>query len=230
LHSLQERERDVALEMPLVELVEEHRRESAKLRIGEHAPREHAFGHETNARACARRIFEAHGVPDGLADALTELLGDAPRARRAARRRGSSTTISPASVIPASSIARGTRVVFPAPGGASSNERRLRREDAHDLRKHRIDGKRTSIASRATWGLMVSVRVVENVPLASMTTLRLGGPARRLITPDREEEVIARVRDIDAAQGRLLVLGGGSNLVISDAGFDGTSSTWRSAA
>jgi UDP-N-acetylmuramate dehydrogenase len=69
---------------------------------------------------------------------------------------------------------------------------------------------------------MVSVRVVENVPLASMTTLKLGGPARRLIAPDREQDVIEAVHEIDAKQGRLLVLGGGSNLVVGDDGFDGT--------
>jgi len=69
---------------------------------------------------------------------------------------------------------------------------------------------------------MGSVVVVENVPLASMTTLRLGGPARRLITPDREEDVIEAVHEIDGKQGRLLVVGGGSNLVVSDDGFDGT--------
>ncbi len=69
---------------------------------------------------------------------------------------------------------------------------------------------------------MGSVVVVENVPLASMTTLRLGGPARRLITADREEDVIEAVHEIDAKEGRLLVVGGGSNLVVSDDGFDGT--------
>lgn len=69
---------------------------------------------------------------------------------------------------------------------------------------------------------MVSVLVVENVPLASMTTLRLGGPARRLMAPDREQDLIDAIQQIDGAGGRLLVLGGGSNLVIGDDGFDGT--------
>jgi UDP-N-acetylmuramate dehydrogenase len=69
---------------------------------------------------------------------------------------------------------------------------------------------------------MGSVRVVENVPLASMTTLRLGGPARRLIAPDREADLIEAVGELDAAGERLLVVGGGSNLVVGDGGFDGT--------
>jgi len=79
-----------------------------------------------------------------------------------------------------------------------------------------------TLASRAFSGLMGSVVVVENVPLASMTTLRLGGPARRLVAPEREQDVIEAVHEIDAKQGRLLVVGGGSNLVVSDDGFDGT--------
>lgn len=69
---------------------------------------------------------------------------------------------------------------------------------------------------------MGSVRVVENHPLASMTTLRLGGPARRVIAPDREEDLIEAVREIDAKKEPLLVIGGGSNLVVGDDGFDGT--------
>jgi UDP-N-acetylmuramate dehydrogenase len=86
----------------------------------------------------------------------------------------------------------------------------------------RDDASDETLASRAFSGLMGSVVVVENVPLASMTTLRLGGPARRTITPDREQDVIEAVQEIDAEQGRLLVVGGGSNLVVSDDGFDGT--------
>lgn len=72
-----------------------------------------------------------------------------------------------------------------------------------------------------------SVRVVENVPLASMTTLRLGGPARRLVTTDavtldQEQELLETLRVLDGRGESLLILGGGSNLVVSDDGFDGT--------
>lgn len=58
-----------------------------------------------------------------------------------------------------------------------------------------------------------------DVPLAPFTTLGLGGPAARLVTAYDEDEVVATVR---GAQGPLLVLGGGSNVVLPDEGFDGT--------
>lgn len=55
-----------------------------------------------------------------------------------------------------------------------------------------------------------------DVPLAPLTTLRLGGPAHRLLTAYDEPEVVAAVRE---AQGSL-VLAGGSNVVLPDAGLD----------
>jgi UDP-N-acetylmuramate dehydrogenase len=61
-----------------------------------------------------------------------------------------------------------------------------------------------------------------DVPLAPLTTLRLGGPARRLVTAYDEAELVDAVRTADAAGERLLVLGGGSNVVLPDEGFDGT--------
>ncbi|OKJ17142.1 UDP-N-acetylmuramate dehydrogenase [Kitasatospora sp. CB01950] len=61
-----------------------------------------------------------------------------------------------------------------------------------------------------------------DAPLAPLTTLRLGGPARRLVTAETDAEVVAAIRAADRAGEPLLVIGGGSNLVISDAGFPGT--------
>src|SRR5262249_47189309 len=63
---------------------------------------------------------------------------------RAASRRGSSTTISPST--PASSSARGTRVVLPAPGGASSTRLGTRSSDAT------ISGRSGSIGSGVSLG------------------------------------------------------------------------------
>jgi UDP-N-acetylmuramate dehydrogenase len=58
--------------------------------------------------------------------------------------------------------------------------------------------------------------------LAPLTTLRLGGPARRLVEADSADAVVAAVRAADAAGEPLLLLGGGSNLVVADAGWPGT--------
>jgi UDP-N-acetylmuramate dehydrogenase len=60
------------------------------------------------------------------------------------------------------------------------------------------------------------------VVLADHTTLRVGGPARRMITVKTEAELVDAVTDLDASGEPLLVLGGGSNLLVGDAGFDGT--------
>ena len=58
--------------------------------------------------------------------------------------------------------------------------------------------------------------------LAPLTTLRLGGPAGRLVEAHTEAELVDAVRSADAAGEPLLVLAGGSNVVIADAGFPGT--------
>jgi UDP-N-acetylmuramate dehydrogenase len=60
------------------------------------------------------------------------------------------------------------------------------------------------------------------VNLADCTTLRLGGPARRFVRAGTEAELIEEVRAADAAREPVLILGGGSNLVVADAGFPGT--------
>jgi UDP-N-acetylmuramate dehydrogenase len=65
-------------------------------------------------------------------------------------------------------------------------------------------------------------QVREQVSLSEFTTIRLGGPARRFIEAVTDEEIIAEVHAADERGEPLLVLGGGSNLVISDDGFPGT--------
>ncbi|MBI2244719.1 MAG: UDP-N-acetylmuramate dehydrogenase [Nocardioides sp.] len=58
--------------------------------------------------------------------------------------------------------------------------------------------------------------------LADHTTLRLGGPAGRWVRATSEDELVAAVSEADGAGEPVLVLGGGSNLVVSDGGFPGT--------
>jgi UDP-N-acetylmuramate dehydrogenase len=60
------------------------------------------------------------------------------------------------------------------------------------------------------------------VPLARYTTLRLGGPARRFAEAADDVELVAQVWAADERGEPLLVLGGGSNLVVADEGFPGT--------
>lgn len=66
------------------------------------------------------------------------------------------------------------------------------------------------------------VQVLHDAPLAPLTTFRLGGPVTRLVIATTDAEVIDVVREADAAGTPLLVVGGGSNLVIGDKGFEGT--------
>jgi UDP-N-acetylmuramate dehydrogenase len=61
----------------------------------------------------------------------------------------------------------------------------------------------------------------DRVPFAELTTLRVGGPARRLVRADTEDEVVEVISDADGAGEPLLVIAGGSNLLIADEGFDG---------
>ncbi|AZS85653.1 UDP-N-acetylmuramate dehydrogenase [Streptomyces griseoviridis] len=63
---------------------------------------------------------------------------------------------------------------------------------------------------------------LHDAPLAPLTTFRLGGPADRLVTATSDDEVIAAVREADDSGTPLLLIGGGSNLVVGDKGFAGT--------
>lgn len=59
-------------------------------------------------------------------------------------------------------------------------------------------------------------------PLSELTTTGVGGPAPDVIEATTEAEVLSAVRAADDAGTKLLLVGGGSNLVISDDGYDGT--------
>lgn len=58
--------------------------------------------------------------------------------------------------------------------------------------------------------------------LAALTTLRLGGPARRTVWATSEDQLVATVRSCDEAGEPVLLVAGGSNLVVGDEGFAGT--------
>ncbi len=63
--------------------------------------------------------------------------------------------------------------------------------------------------------------VVDDIPLAPLTTLQIGGPAARMAGLDREADVVDAVRDADGNGEPLFVLGEGSNVVVADEGFPG---------
>ena len=63
--------------------------------------------------------------------------------------------------------------------------------------------------------------IQENVPLAPLTTLKVGGPARYFIQAHTIAEVSEAVSLARSRNLALFVLGGGSNLVVSDAGWPG---------
>jgi UDP-N-acetylmuramate dehydrogenase len=68
----------------------------------------------------------------------------------------------------------------------------------------------------------MALTVREQVMLAGYTTLGVGGPAERFVDASTDDQVIAEVRDADASGEPVLILGGGSNLVVPDEGFPGT--------
>ena len=59
------------------------------------------------------------------------------------------------------------------------------------------------------------------VELADLTTLRLGGPVGELVEARDEESLVEAVRSADDAGTPVLLVGGGSNLVVADEGYAG---------
>jgi UDP-N-acetylmuramate dehydrogenase len=65
------------------------------------------------------------------------------------------------------------------------------------------------------------MNIQENVPLAPLTTLKVGGPARYFAEPKTSSEIIEGIQLARRRGLPVFVLGGGSNLVVSDAGWPG---------
>lgn len=55
--------------------------------------------------------------------------------------------------------------------------------------------------------------------LNKYTSLRVGGPAKKIVNVSTEEEIIAAIEE--AGDSPILVIGGGSNLLVADTGFEG---------
>ncbi len=63
--------------------------------------------------------------------------------------------------------------------------------------------------------------IQENIPLAPLTTIRLGGNAAQYVSCTSNEEIIAALSYAQEKNLNVHVLGGGSNTIFSDAGFQG---------
>ena len=63
--------------------------------------------------------------------------------------------------------------------------------------------------------------VLENEPMSRHTTFRTGGPASLFIRPDNKEQLVEVMALIKKLGTEFFVLGNGSNLLVSDKGFDG---------
>ncbi len=58
--------------------------------------------------------------------------------------------------------------------------------------------------------------------LAKYTSLHIGGPAKKLVHVATEEELVNAVKAADTAGEEVLIIGGGSNVLVGDEGFNGT--------
>ena len=67
----------------------------------------------------------------------------------------------------------------------------------------------------------MSFNVKENIPLAELTTLKIGGAARFFVSAQSENEIVEAVNYAGENNLELFILGGGSNVLIADEGFDG---------
>src|ERR1700744_2449420 len=70
-------------------------------------------------------------------------------------------------------------------------------------------------ASAGLWSVPVTVL------LRDLTTMRVGGPTREFARASETDELVELVAGADVAKTPVLILGGGSNLVVGDAGWDG---------
>jgi UDP-N-acetylmuramate dehydrogenase len=67
----------------------------------------------------------------------------------------------------------------------------------------------------------VNALIQENVALAPLTTLRIGGPARYFVHASNEEILLTAIAFAKERNLEIFVLGGGSNLLVADSGFPG---------
>lgn len=65
------------------------------------------------------------------------------------------------------------------------------------------------------------INIQKNIPLAPFTTFKIGGPARFFCEVSSEEELLEALQYARNNDLKFFILGGGSNILVSDEGFDG---------
>ncbi len=88
---------------------------------------------------------------------------------------------------------------------------------ASELHSPQPDTTHLDLAAPAAFGVTIQA----NVPLASYTTMKVGGPAQLFATVNTTDQLIKLVRWARAVELPYFLLGGGSNMLISDAGIHG---------
>jgi UDP-N-acetylmuramate dehydrogenase len=63
--------------------------------------------------------------------------------------------------------------------------------------------------------------IQDNIPLAPYTTFKIGGPAKYFVVAKSAEEIVHAVKEAQQAGVQWFLLGGGSDVLVSDKGFDG---------
>lgn len=67
----------------------------------------------------------------------------------------------------------------------------------------------------------MALDIQQNIPLAPLTTIRLGGNAKEYVSCTSDEDIIAALSHAEKQNMRVHILGGGSNTIFSDDGFSG---------
>ena len=67
----------------------------------------------------------------------------------------------------------------------------------------------------------MNINIQKNIPLAPLTTLKIGGPAKYFTKISSEKELIEAIQYAKKNKLEVFVLGGGSNILINDDGFNG---------
>jgi len=116
LEALQECKRKIAVQVALVEFVEDNRVDALEGWVGQQATGEDALRDKSQTRTRPDPLFETDLVADRSANLFVQFPGDSSGRQACRILRGSSTITSP---LTRPRMAGGTRVVFAAPGGAS---------------------------------------------------------------------------------------------------------------